>query len=456
MIVHRRAAPSTAVPTARDKRSAGLCWTDARRSRPAGVRPRRAARRGLERLGDLARRAAPDDWCRPAAGGSPDPGDDADRAAAIAIAQARTATVHQPPHGRRDARAADRGRAHTRARDDRAATLGGQRRRRPPAPRDACGPTDVVVVDGVAGHLDRPHADRPRPITADDVVRSLALDKALHEGWVSYDDLEAVLRMCWNWPGIRRAQRAVRLADGRAESPLESVSRLVMRAVHLPMPEPQTWVRCRLGVTVAARLLLGRVRRRRRGRRTGEVPRRPGRTRSREGAPGVPRGRQPGLRPVGLGPAVACTVPVPDEGAATRSSAADCEIDQVFLGTGRSSAAKAGSTEEEPRSSGACRPRPGRRGRSSRSIVRGACGLGEHGGRPGRRPAGAGSSWRYWPCGNARPDDGDHDRADPVHVSVGTACGSGTPDGQRAALAETARARPAASRRSAAGSGGSR
>jgi hypothetical protein len=106
---------------------------------------------------------------------------------------------------------------------------------------------DVVLVDGVpVTSIARTLIDlgRSRPLT----TAVAAIDKALHDNWVSYDELELVSRMCWNWPRIRHAHRAVRLADGRAESPLESVSRLVMRAVHLPVPEPQTWVRCRLGV----------------------------------------------------------------------------------------------------------------------------------------------------------------------------------------------------------------
>ena len=66
-----------------------------------------------------------------------------------------------------------------------------------------------------------------------------AIDAALHRDLVHQDDLDEVLRRCWNWPGIRRAQRAVRLADGRAESPLESVSRLVIARLGLPRPQPQ-------------------------------------------------------------------------------------------------------------------------------------------------------------------------------------------------------------------------
>jgi hypothetical protein len=66
-----------------------------------------------------------------------------------------------------------------------------------------------------------------------------ALDAALHEERVSSAELEDVLSRCWNWPRIRRAHQALQLVDGRAESPLESVSRLVLRWQGIPMPELQ-------------------------------------------------------------------------------------------------------------------------------------------------------------------------------------------------------------------------
>lgn len=64
-----------------------------------------------------------------------------------------------------------------------------------------------------------------------------AIDAALHGGLVSFDELMDVARFCRTWPGIRRARRAIALADGRAESPLESVSRLVFRWLKLPVPD---------------------------------------------------------------------------------------------------------------------------------------------------------------------------------------------------------------------------
>lgn len=76
------------------------------------------------------------------------------------------------------------------------------------------------------------------------------IDAALHRRLTTRAELEDVLRFCWNWPGIRRAQHAVALADGRAESPLESISRLVIARLGLPAPEPQTWIYDERGVLV--------------------------------------------------------------------------------------------------------------------------------------------------------------------------------------------------------------
>ena len=51
--------------------------------------------------------------------------------------------------------------------------------------------------------------------------------------------LEQVSRDCARWPGIRKAREVIAFADGRAASPLESVSRHVFRAMGLPTPELQ-------------------------------------------------------------------------------------------------------------------------------------------------------------------------------------------------------------------------
>lgn len=72
---------------------------------------------------------------------------------------------------------------------------------------------------------------------ADAVV---AADAAMHAGILSADDLERCVRDCARWPGVRRAQAAITLIDGRAESPLESVSRLRLAALGVPSGELQS------------------------------------------------------------------------------------------------------------------------------------------------------------------------------------------------------------------------
>lgn len=99
-------------------------------------------------------------------------------------------------------------------------------------------PRDTVVIDGVpATSLARTLIDLGRSRSTACAVA--AIDEALHRHAVTYQELHEVLLRCWNWPGIRRAQRAVRLCDGRAESPLESVSRLAIGWLRLPPPELQ-------------------------------------------------------------------------------------------------------------------------------------------------------------------------------------------------------------------------
>lgn len=74
-----------------------------------------------------------------------------------------------------------------------------------------------------------------------------AIDAALHGDMVSVEEIDDVLRFCRLWPRIRRAERALRLADGRAESPLESLSRLAFPILGLPRPEIQKHIFDRYG-----------------------------------------------------------------------------------------------------------------------------------------------------------------------------------------------------------------
>lgn len=54
--------------------------------------------------------------------------------------------------------------------------------------------------------------------------------------------LAAAVRRACRWPGVRTARRVVDLADARAESPLESLARLMIVDADLPLPELQAWV----------------------------------------------------------------------------------------------------------------------------------------------------------------------------------------------------------------------
>ena len=67
----------------------------------------------------------------------------------------------------------------------------------------------------------------------------VAADCALHLGRVTVAELEAVLERCRGWPGVQRARDVAAFADARAESPLESISRVRMRRNDVPPPELQ-------------------------------------------------------------------------------------------------------------------------------------------------------------------------------------------------------------------------
>jgi hypothetical protein len=76
-------------------------------------------------------------------------------------------------------------------------------------------------------------------------------DAALREG-LDPAQLAEVAARCSGWPGGLNAVRVVAFADGRAESPLESLSRAACRDVGVPVPEPQ--VEIYLGRTLLARV----------------------------------------------------------------------------------------------------------------------------------------------------------------------------------------------------------
>ena len=104
-------------------------------------------------------------------------------------------------------------------------------------------PLDVserVVVNGV------PVTSLPR--TACDVARTTSF----REGVVVADavlrrrvppaEMAAAVERCGGWPGGPRARRVVRFADGRADGPLESITRVAYALEGLPRPETQVEV----------------------------------------------------------------------------------------------------------------------------------------------------------------------------------------------------------------------
>jgi very-short-patch-repair endonuclease len=67
----------------------------------------------------------------------------------------------------------------------------------------------------------------------------MAADAALREHCTTRAELEAALRRAAGWPGLRQAREIVALADGDAESPLESVVRLALHDDGFPPPKLQ-------------------------------------------------------------------------------------------------------------------------------------------------------------------------------------------------------------------------
>jgi hypothetical protein len=109
---------------------------------------------------------------------------------------------------------------------------------------------DVIDVDGAeVTSVARTLIDLGRTLHVGAAV--VSIDAALHRGLVDESELLRVLDRCSHWPNARRAARSVALSDALSESPLESVSRLVMMRLRLPMPRPQRWIRNEAGLLVA-------------------------------------------------------------------------------------------------------------------------------------------------------------------------------------------------------------
>jgi Protein of unknown function (DUF559) len=100
----------------------------------------------------------------------------------------------------------------------------------------------------VGGRLAVPVTTVPRTVI--DLARVLdfragvvVADSALQQKLTSKKELAAVLAACPRWPGIRAAAQVVKFADGLAESPLESLARVLFAERGLPPPELQVEIK---------------------------------------------------------------------------------------------------------------------------------------------------------------------------------------------------------------------
>lgn len=85
--------------------------------------------------------------------------------------------------------------------------------------------------------------------TAVDLARTLpfragvvAADSALHRRLATKAELQSVLTFCARWQGAAGVAEVIAFADGRSESPLESIARVVFRDCGLPPPQLQALV----------------------------------------------------------------------------------------------------------------------------------------------------------------------------------------------------------------------
>lgn len=67
----------------------------------------------------------------------------------------------------------------------------------------------------------------------------MAADAALREDLIDHRGIQLALDTARGWPWVRRARAVLALADGRAESPLESITRLALHDSGFPPPDLQ-------------------------------------------------------------------------------------------------------------------------------------------------------------------------------------------------------------------------
>jgi hypothetical protein len=98
----------------------------------------------------------------------------------------------------------------------------------------------VVDVDGI------PTTARARTVAdvarLEDFLAALVTADSALAHRIGRSRILACLETMRRWPGAEQARRVVLAADGRLESPLESVVRGRLLLLGLPMPEPQVWL----------------------------------------------------------------------------------------------------------------------------------------------------------------------------------------------------------------------
>jgi hypothetical protein len=70
----------------------------------------------------------------------------------------------------------------------------------------------------------------------------MAADAALRENLIDEAGIAAALSFAVGWPWVRQARAVLALADPRAESPLESLTRLALHDDGFPPPDLQVWI----------------------------------------------------------------------------------------------------------------------------------------------------------------------------------------------------------------------
>jgi very-short-patch-repair endonuclease len=99
----------------------------------------------------------------------------------------------------------------------------------------------LTTVDGIrTTTVRRTFVDIARSATFREAV--VVGDAAVRRGF-GVADLREAVEECAEWADVGKARRAVRFLDGRAESPLESVSRAIMHEFDVRPPELQTPIR---------------------------------------------------------------------------------------------------------------------------------------------------------------------------------------------------------------------